>query len=170
MPCVRRFKMVIQTLMPSGINTQLAKYKSTGHGKSEYSRPEVTPAHSNVNPTVRPMFHRKQFHIPSFSDQSLLLPSAGVIYIMAMAKAIEIQPKITASTCTCRICPNAKNSFPVTKSGNASLAALNDPNPVPITNQTIDENPKNNAEEPLGISSFLPKKYLSIFTPPVHNK
>jgi hypothetical protein len=56
--------------------------------------------------------------------------------------------------------------LPVTKSGNANLAALKEPNPVPITKQTIEENPKNNAEEPAGISSFLANRYLSILPLP----
>jgi hypothetical protein len=95
----------------------------------------------------------------------LLFPSAGVMYIMAMANAIEIQPKITAITCTWRMCPKAKYSLPVTKSGNASFAALNEPNPVPITNQTMAENPKKTAAEPDGMSSFLANRYLSMYYP-----
>src|SRR5450759_562794 len=112
------------------------------HGKSEYSRPEVMPAHSTVRPSERPTFHRKQFQSPSFSDHSLVLPKAGVMYIMAIANAMEIQPKMTACTCTWRMWPNETNSRPWTKSGKASLVALNAPKPVPMTNQTMDEKPK----------------------------
>jgi hypothetical protein len=50
----------------------------------------------------------------------------------------------------------------VTKSGKASFAALNEPNPVPITNHNIDEKPKYIAAVPAGISSFLAVKYLSM--------
>ncbi len=39
----------------------------------------------------------------------------------------------------------------MTKSGKASLAALKAPRPVPITNQTIDENPKYSADVPDGV-------------------
>src|ERR1019366_6863390 len=92
------------------MNTQAARYKSIGQGKSEYSRPEVMPAHKTVKPRVSPTFHSIQFHKPSFSDHNLLFPSAGVMYIMAMAKAIDIQPKITAITCTWRMCPKANHS------------------------------------------------------------
>ncbi len=88
------------------------------------------------------MFHRKQFQSPSFSDHSLVLPRIGVMYIMAIANAMEIQPKMTACTCTWRMWPNDTNSMPWTKSGKASLAALNAPRPVPITNQTMAEKPK----------------------------
>ena len=82
---------------------KMAIYRSMNQGKSEYSRPEVMPAQSTVRPRERPMFHRKQFHTPSFSDHSLVLPSAGVMYIMAMAKAMEIHPNMTACTCTWRM-------------------------------------------------------------------
>jgi hypothetical protein len=58
------------------------------------------PAHKTVKPSVKPKFHNRQFHKPSFSDHSLVFPSAGVMYIIAMAKAIDIHPKITANTCT----------------------------------------------------------------------
>jgi hypothetical protein len=84
------------------------------------------------------------------------------MYIIAMAKAMEIQPKITASTWTWRIWPNANISEPVTKSGKASFAALNDPNPVPITNHKMEEKPKYTAAVPGGMSSFLAVKYLSM--------
>ena len=76
---------------------------SMNQGKSEYSRPEVMPAHSTVRPRDRPTFQRKQFQSPSFSDHNLVLPNIGVMYIMAMANAMEIQPKITACTCTWRM-------------------------------------------------------------------
>src|ERR1700690_2621253 len=134
--------IVIQTLTPSGMAMKKEMYRSMNHGKSEYSRPEVMPAHSTVKPRESPTFHRKQFQSPSFSDHNLVLPNAGVMYIMAIANAMEIQPKMTACTCTCRMWPNETNSSPWTKSGNASLAALNAPSPVPITNHTIDEKPK----------------------------
>ena len=70
------------------------------HGKSEYSRPELMPAHNRVSASDRPKFHRKQFHTPSFSEYRRVFPSAGVMYIIAIAKAMEIHPKMTAITCT----------------------------------------------------------------------
>src|SRR5271157_1516465 len=100
MPWVRRCRTVIQTLTPSGIAMKTEIYRSIHHGKSEYSRPEVMPAHSTVRPSDSPTFQRKQFQSPSFSDHSLLLPKAGVMYIMLIANAMEIHPKMTACTCT----------------------------------------------------------------------
>src|SRR3569832_2373472 len=151
--------------------------RSIGQIRSEYSRPEVLPLknkkktkktqqkkkpnHNKNKPRLKPTFLLNAVHIPNFSDHSLVLPKAGVMYIMVMANASEIQPKITASTCTCRMCPKEKISTPVTKSGNASLAALNEPRPVPITNQKIAEKPKYIVAVPGGISSFLAKRYLS---------
>src|SRR3569832_534478 len=114
--------------------------RSIGQIRSEYSRPEVMPIHNKIKPRLKPTFQLYAVHNPNFSDHSLVLPKAGVMYIMVMANAIEIQPKITASTCTCRMCPKEKISTPVTKSGNASLAALNEPRPVPITNQKLKQN------------------------------
>jgi hypothetical protein len=64
------------------------------------------------------------------------------------------------------MCPKEKYSLPVTKSGNASLAALKEPNPVPITNHSIAENPKKTAAEPAGMSSFLANKYFNMQLPP----
>src|ERR1019366_8827148 len=130
--------IVIQTLTPRGMAMKTEMYRSMNHGKSEYSRPEVMPAHSTVRPRESPTFHRKQFQSPSFSDHNLVLPNAGVMYIMAIANAMEIQPKMPAWTCPCRMGPNDPNSRPWTKSGKANLAALTAPKPVPITNQTID--------------------------------
>jgi hypothetical protein len=95
--------MVIHTLIPSGRMTPNRITRSMNHGKSEYSRPELMPAHRTVRPSDRPKFQMKQFHTPSFSDHSFVLPSAGVMYIMAMANAIEIQPKMTAITWTWRM-------------------------------------------------------------------
>src|ERR1022692_164493 len=103
MPCVRRLMIVIQTLRPRGIAMNTEMYRSIHHGKSEYSRPEVMPAHSTVRPSERPTFQRKQFQSPSFSDHSLVLPKTGVMYMKAIANAIEIQPKMTACTCTWRM-------------------------------------------------------------------
>ncbi len=131
-------------------------------GKSEYSRPDDMPPHNRVNARDKPKFHRKQFQTPSFSDHSLVFPSAGVMYIIAMAKAMEIQPKITAITWTWRMWPNEKNSLPMTKSGNANLAALKEPSPVPITNQIIAEIPKYTDAAPCGMSSLFAKRYFNM--------
>ena len=59
--------------------------------------------------------------------------------------------------------PKANISLPVTQSGNASLAALNEPRPVPITNQTMAEKPKKTAAVPAGMSSSLANMYLNMF-------
>src|SRR3569833_1879895 len=160
-PCVRRWAIVIQTLTPSGLSDAAMNTRSICQIRSEYSRPEVMPIHNKIKPRLKPTFQLNAVHTPSFSDHSLVLPKAGVMYIMVMANAIEILPKITASTCTCRMCPKEKISTPVTKSGNASLAALNEPRPVPITNQKIAEKPKYIVAVPGGISSCLAKRYLS---------
>src|SRR3569623_2534684 len=141
MPWVRRWAIVIHTLLPNGSSAPKINTRSAGQMKSEYSRPEVTPIHSNPSATARPIFQVIAVQSPSFSDQSLVLPNAGVMYIMVMAKAFDIQPKMTAITCTCRIWPNENISTPVTKSGNANLAALYAPMPEPITNHKIAEKP-----------------------------
>src|SRR3569833_3546666 len=104
MPWVRRCAMVIHTLIQSGIMTAPMNTKSTGQMMSEYSRQEVMPDHNKIKPKLRPTFQLKAVHRPSYSDQSLVLHKDGVMYIMVMANAMEIQPRITASTCTCRFC------------------------------------------------------------------
>jgi hypothetical protein len=60
------------------------------------------------------------------------------------------------------MCPNENSIDPVTKSGNASLAALNEPRPVPMTNHIIEDTPKYTAAVPGGISSFFANRYFNM--------
>src|SRR3569832_2373146 len=106
-------------------STTTKNTKTNNQKKTKKTRPEVMPIHNKIKPRLKPTFQLNAVHNPNFSDHSKEKPKAGGMYIMVMANAIEIQPKITASTCTCRMCPKEKISTPVTKSGNASLAALN---------------------------------------------
>ena len=50
-----------------------------GQIRSWYSRPVVMPLMSVKNTKTMPTFHAQQFHTPSFSLQSRVLHSAGVM-------------------------------------------------------------------------------------------